>query len=173
MRMEEKKYTLTTLVDYNKTYNEMIAFLKKTLPKDCNSEMLNKFEQLAFEDDYRGSGLKKMLNLNGFVTMASLVASMFGVDGIAGVALASGPFTFMYYLWYKTVMKISKSNKEECLSYIQQLSESQNNIKYPFEIGEDQCLRKMKEFLKTVKGIKTEEIENFFSQYNLEDSNIR
>lgn len=162
--MENKKYSLWELSQYNKTYNEMIKFLKETIQEEKRPEVMQKFEDRAFEDDDRANGLKVMLNINGFATLGTTIMAMLGTESVLGSTLVTAPYTFLYYQWCKSVLKQSKLNKEECLRFMQSVSEHENNIKYPFVIGNDADFDAMKKYTKSVKGMDGENILNYFRQ---------
>ena len=162
--MENKKYSLWELSQYNRTYNDMIKFLKETIPCEKRPEILQKFEDKALEDDDRANGLKAMLNINGLGAMATTLMVMFGIESAIGATLVTAPYTALYYIWSKHVLKQSKLDKEACLRFIQTVSEQENNIKYPFTIGNDDNFEVIKKYSKSVRGMNSEGIINYFRQ---------
>ena len=58
-------------------------------------------------------------------------------------------------------MKEAKNNKEEYLRFIKTLSESQNNVYYPFGIGGKENLDKMQEYLDFVDKYRKENCDDF------------
>lgn len=167
--MGEKNYSLQELSKYNKTYNEMIEYLKRTISKENETEMMKKFERRAFEDDDRGNGLKWMLNINGLATATSLLAIILGNPGVVGATVVTAPYTLFYYLWCKNVMQSSKSKKEDCLRFIQSISEKENDIRYPFVIGNDEDLKKMQEYSKTLSDKNGEGIVEYFKNLVIDE----
>lgn len=167
--MEEKKYSLRELSKSNKTYNEMIEFLKKTIPQEKRPEIIQKFEEKAFEDDDRGKGLKWMLNINGLATATSLLAIILGNPGVVGATVVTAPYTLLYYFWCKNVMQQAKENKEECLRFIQSVSEKENDIRYPFVIGNDEDLKKMQEYSKSLSDKNGEGIIEYFKNLVIDE----
>lgn len=162
--MEKKQYSLWELSQYNKTYNNMIKFLKETIPDEKRPEVIKKFEDKAMEDDDRVQGLKVMLNMNGFATAGTTIMAMFGVPSVLGATIVTAPSTMVYYYWCKEILKQSKLDKEECLRFIQSISEKENDIKYPFTVGNDDDFDVMKKYTKSVKGMDGENILNYFRQ---------
>lgn len=149
--MWEKKYPLGKLTKINNTYNEMIEFLKSSIPSENHSELLQKFEELALEDDKKALGLRGMYKINEFATIVSILSATIGLPGVIGVALATAPYTLMYYIMCKHTMLSSKEKKETCLRYMQSVSENENKITYPFEVGDDGSCEKMKKYLEFMK----------------------
>ena len=166
--MENKEYSLWELSQYNKTYKDMIKYLKETIPCEKRPEILQKFEDKALDDDDRANGLKAMMNINGFATIGTTLMVMFGIESAIGAALVTVPYTALYYIWSKHVMKQSKLDKEECLRFIQTVSEQENNIKYPFTIGNDDDFEVIKKYSKSVRGMNSEDIINYFRQFENE-----
>jgi len=167
--MNGKKYTLSQLSNYNKTYNQLIKILKKTIPQENCPEIMQKFEDRAFEDDDRSTGLKWMMNMNGCATIATASLAMLGAEGALGALLATGSYTIVYYLWCKHVMQLAKSNKEECLKFLQTVSENQNNIRYPFTIGNDEDLEKLKTYVKAMSGKNRDSMIDYFNNLSTDN----
>ena len=162
--MENKKHSLWELCQYNRTYNEMIEFLKKTIPDEKMPEIMQKFEDKALEDEDRANGLKAMLNINGFATMGTFLMAMMGLKSFLGATVVVAPYTALYYFWCKNVLKQSKMNKENYLRFMQTVSENENNIEYPFAVGNDKDFEVMKKYAKSVKGMNGEKILDYFRQ---------
>jgi len=162
--MEKKNYTLCELSQYNKTYNDMIKFLKETIPAEKRPEIMKKFEDRALEDDDRSFGLKVIMNINGFAAIGSTAMMMLGAESFLDATIVSAAYTMAYYFWCKNIMKQSKLDKEDCLRFIQLVSEQENNIKYPFTIGNDADFEVMKKYSKSVKGMDSQSIINYFRQ---------
>ena len=162
--MENKKYSLRELTKFNKTYNEIMYFLKGTIPEEKRPEILEKFEKRALEDDDRSNGLKWMLNINGLATATSLMAVMLGNFGTIGATVVTAPYTLLYYLWCKHTMLEGKDKKEECLRFMQSISEKEHNIRYPFSIGNYEDLDKMQKYSKLIKDMNGEDLANYFRE---------
>lgn len=167
--MEEKKFSFNKLSEYNKTYNQMIKFLKKTIPEDSRPEIMQKFEDKAFEDDDRISGLKCMYRMNELATIVTIAAAMSGVTGAIGATLATGPYTAFYYFWCKHIMKSAKASKEDYLRFIKAVSEHENNVTYPFCIDDEDSLEKMQKYLQAYKKTKSGNAVDFISQLKLDE----
>lgn len=159
--MEVKFEKISDLKKYNKTYNEMIKFLKKTIPTEKQPEIMAKFEEKAFEDDDRIWGLNYLFNIHNFAAAVTSLSAIIGVRGMVRATAMIAPQTLAYYLWYKHVMKEAKNNKEEYLRFIKTLSESQNNVYYPFSIGGKENLDKMQEYLDFVDKYRKENCDDF------------
>lgn len=165
----DKKYSFKELKDSNKTYNQMIDFLKRTIPEDQRTELMGKFEERAMEDDDRFGGLEKMYRLNEIATISTLTASFLGFPGCIGATVVTAPYTFVYYYWCKSVMKGAKTNKEDYLRFLKRLSEVTNDIEYPFDIGRDGDINKMKSYLQNFKDLKCENISEIISKLKNEE----
>lgn len=173
--MEDKKYSINDLKKHNQTYNQMIDFLKKTIPSDHQSSLMNTFEERATEDDYRYEGLNKMYRINEFATIVTAIGAVCGISGIWGATLVTAPYTFLYYIWCKHVMKESKVNKEECIRFFKGVSELLNNVQYPFGVGTDEDISKMQSYLASFKDFEGENISEFIDRLRLgeeKDMNI-
>jgi hypothetical protein len=167
--MTDKKYSINDLKNCNQTYNQMIDFLKRTIPDDQKIELMNKFEERATEDDDRYNGLKILYRINEVATISTLMAAVFGLPGCLGATIVSAPYTLVYYHWCKAVMKGAKSNKEDCIRFFKKLSESVNNVQYPFGVGRDEDIDKMESYLKNFKGFKDENYSEIISKIKIEE----
>ena len=162
--MEEKKYSIRELKKFNNTYNQMIDFLKNTISEENKSEMMDKFEKRAFEEDRKTSWAKVYYGVNGLATIATTLAGFTVEPGAFGATLVTAPYTFMYYLLYKHSLLEGKNKKEECLRFMQSISEKEHNIRYPFSVGDYNDLDKMQEYSKLIKDMKGEDLANYFRQ---------
>ena len=167
--MVDKKYSFKELKDSNKTYNQMIDFLKRTIPEDQRTELMGKFEERAMEDDDRFGGLEKMYRLNEVATISTLMASFLGLPGLIGATIVTAPYTFAYYFWCKSVMKEAKTNKEDCLRFFKRMSELANNVQYPFGVGQDEDINKMKSCLQNFKSVKSENVSEIIRKLRNEE----
>ena len=166
-----ENYSFIELKNYTKIYNQMIEFLKKTIPEEKRPEILSKFEQLAYEDDDRAKGLNAMYRINEFATLFTLAASAVGFSGAVGATVVTAPYAILYYLWCKNVLKESKVNKEKCLAFLIAFSESVNDVRYPFGIGDSESLQNMYDYLRAFKKTKNENVIDFIKSINLYEEN--
>lgn len=170
--MEANKRPYKEIKNNCKVYDELIAFMKKTIPEYTDSDMIHKWDEYVGKEDRMYKLSKFIVGLQAGATIGTLALAVTLDPSFLGATIGVAPWTFYYYFMSRMYLKNAEGKKLEYLKYIKSLSECENRTKYPFEVGQEVDMTSATDFAKKLSGMSEEQLSSYLSVITEKDNEM-
>ena len=160
--MDKKLYSIFELKKHHRVYNELIEFLKKTITTEDCKLAVDDFESeiTGVDDKIKGAESCFGICLGGALGM--IASSMaFDNDALLSNAGFLGGLAALRYILCLMTLREGVNKKSDYLKYLKAKSESENEIKFPFEVNGD--LMSAENYAKKISEMEDEQLKAFIA----------